>query len=130
MVRLWGSQNEPLESPYLKVWSKELVQHFGPRGENPCVHRIWSVAFSPAPTLSAGDLEAGDGRHYPASLTAPQPGLHVTGLSTGRNTLGKAYFSSSVRSEGEDISSGESPKIDQPLGKEAMNNFITVLTLS
>lgn len=70
-------------------------------------------------------------RHSPLPSQAYMSQDYPLSLSrTGRNTLGKAYFSSSVRSEGEDISSGESPKIDRPLGKEAMNNFITLLTLS
>ena len=48
----------------------------------------------------------------------------------GKPSLCKAYFSPSVGSEGEAISMGESPKIDQPGAKEVMNNFLALVTLS
>lgn len=49
---------------------------------------------------------------------------------TEKPSLCKAYFSPSVGSEGEAISVGESPKIDQPGAKEVMNNFLALVTLS
>lgn len=48
----------------------------------------------------------------------------------GKPSLCKAYFSPSVGSEGEAISVGESPKIDQPGAKEVMNNFLALVILS
>ena len=48
----------------------------------------------------------------------------------GKPSLCKAYFSPYVGSEGEDISLGSSPKVDQPGVREVMNNFIALVTLS
>lgn len=133
---LRGSQKETLESLYLKGWSKALVQHLGPPWATGEYHyvRIWGAALLPC-TSSLCRVPGGSGRaritHHSSARPTGHRTIHPLSQSRkGRNTWGKADFTSSVCSEGEEISSGYGPKTDQPGVREAMNNFIALLTLS